>query len=89
MVLTQTEKQHLITEYQVHETDTGSAYIQVAILTTRINQLTEHLKNNDNDHSSRLGLLKIIGRRKGLLRYIHKHDPEGYQSLIKKLSIRG
>ncbi len=89
MALTQAKKQQIMSEYQVHETDTGSADLQIAILTERINQLTQHLKANDKDHSSRRGLLKIIGRRKRLLGYIHKRDPQRYQNLIKKLGIRG
>ena len=89
MSLTQEKKQQIMAEYQVHETDTGSADLQVAMLTTRINQLTQHLKGNKKDHSSRRGLLKMIGRRKRLLRYINQTDPARYQNLIKKLGIRG
>jgi small subunit ribosomal protein S15 len=88
MVLTQQRKQELIGEYQVHETDTGSADLQVAMLTDRINQLTEHLKSNQKDHSSRRGLLKMIGRRKRLLSFIQKKDQERYQKLITRLGIR-
>ena len=88
MALTQKRKQELITEYQVHETDTGSADLQVAMLTDRINQLTQHLKNNDKDHSSRRGLLKMIGRRRRLLSYINKQDSERYKQLIGRLGIR-
>ena len=88
MALTQKRKQELITEYQVHETDTGSADLQVAMLTARINQLTEHLKNNDKDHSSRRGLLKMIGRRRRLLSYINQQDSERYKQLIGRLGIR-
>jgi small subunit ribosomal protein S15 len=88
MALTQEKKQELISQYQVHETDTGSADLQVAILTERINQLTAHLKSNDKDHSSRRGLLKMIGRRRNLLSYIQKEDLERYQNLIARLGIR-
>ena len=88
MALTQKRKQELIGEYQIHETDTGSAELQIALLTERINQLTEHLKANQKDHSSRRGLLKMIGRRKRLLAYIQKEDPKRYQSLIARLGIR-
>jgi small subunit ribosomal protein S15 len=88
MALTQQKKQELISQYQVHETDTGSADLQVAILTERINQLTAHLKSNDKDHSSRRGLLKMIGRRRNLLSYIQKEDLERYQNLIARLGIR-
>ncbi|MGK7948851.1 MAG: 30S ribosomal protein S15 [Xenococcaceae cyanobacterium] len=88
MALTQKRKQELISEYQVHETDTGSADLQVAMLTDRINQLTQHLKSNDKDHSSRRGLLKMIGRRRRLLSYINKQDSERYRQLIARLGIR-
>lgn len=89
MSLTQEKKQQIMAEYQVHETDTGSADLQVAMLTSRINELTLHLKSNKKDHSSRRGLLKLIGRRKRLLSYIHSKDGQRYQNLIKKLGIRG
>ena len=88
MTLTQQRKQELMAEYQVHETDTGSADLQIAVLTERINKLTAHLKQNKKDHSSRRGLLKMIGRRKGLLAYIQKRDYERYQNLIARLGIR-
>jgi small subunit ribosomal protein S15 len=88
MTLTQQRKQELMTEYQIHETDTGSADLQIAVLTERINQLTNHLKTNQKDHSSRRGLLKMIGRRKRLLAYIQAKDVERYQQLIARLGIR-
>lgn len=88
MSITQERKQELISEYQVHGTDTGSSDIQVAILSDRINSLTQHLKANKKDHASRLGLLKLIGRRRRLLAYIQKHDYEHYQQLIRRLGIR-
>ena len=88
MTLTQQRKQELMAEYQIHETDTGSADLQIAVLTERINQLTTHLKANKKDHSSRRGLLKMIGRRKSLLAYIQKEDYERYQKLIARLGIR-
>ena len=88
MALTQAKKQELIGEYQVHETDTGSADLQIAMLTERINQLTEHLRSNKKDHSSRRGLLKMIGRRKRLFVYIQNKDFERYQKLIARLGIR-
>lgn len=88
MALTQDKKQELIGNYQVHETDTGSSDLQVALLTERISQLTEHLKKNPNDHASRRGLLKMIGRRRRLLSYISQKDVERYQALIKRLGIR-
>lgn len=89
MGLTQQRKQELIQEYQIHETDTGSAEVQVAMLTARINQLSSHLESNSNDHASRRGLLKMIGQRKRLLSYILKQDRGRYQALIGRLGIRG
>ncbi len=89
MTLTQERKHELINEYQIHETDTGSADVQVAMLTTRINQLSAHLKTNKKDHSSRRGLLKMIGQRKRLLAYILKQDQGRYRALITRLGIRG
>ncbi len=88
MALTQQRKQELMSEYQIHETDTGSADLQIAVLTERINQLTAHLRANQKDHSSRRGLLKMIGRRKRLLAYIQAKDTERYQKLIARLGIR-
>lgn len=89
MALLQQRKQEIINDYQVHETDTGSAEVQVALLTERINQLSQHLRQNKKDHSSRQGLMKMIGRRKRLLRYINEHDQNHYRALIKRLGIRG
>lgn len=89
MALTQERKHQIITDYQVHETDTGSAEVQIAMLTERINRLSEHLKGNQKDHSSRRGLLKLIGQRKRLLSYINKQDKQRYQALIGRLGIRG
>ncbi len=89
MSLTQQRKQEIMTEYQVHETDTGSAELQVAMMTERINRLSAHLKVNQKDHASRRGLLTIIGQRKRLLAYIQKKDLQNYQNLIRRLGIRG
>ena len=89
MTLTQERKQEIIDGYQVHETDTGSADVQIAMLTERINRLSEHLKNNKKDHASRRGLLKMIGQRKRLLAYLRKENTERYQALIQRLGIRG
>ncbi len=89
MALTQQRKQELISNYQVHETDTGSADVQIAMLTDRIQRLTLHLQANKKDHSSRRGLLKIIGQRKRLLAYIQQENREKYQALIARLGIRG
>lgn len=89
MALTQLRKQELISGFQVHETDTGSADVQVAMLTERINRLSQHLQANKKDHSSRRGLLKMIGERKRLLNYIQKNNSDKYQSMISRLGIRG
>jgi small subunit ribosomal protein S15 len=89
MALTQQRKQEIISGFQVHETDTGSADVQIAMLTDRINRLSQHLQANKKDHSSRRGLLKMIGQRKRLLAYILKNDREKYQALISRLGIRG
>jgi small subunit ribosomal protein S15 len=89
MTLSQQRKQEIISQYQVHETDTGSADVQVAMLTDRINRLSQHLQANKKDHSSRRGLLKLIGQRKRLLSYIQKGSRERYQALIGRLGIRG
>ena len=82
------EKEAIIKEYATHEGDTGSPEVQIAILTKRINDLTEHLKVNKNDHHSRRGLLKMVGQRKGLLNYLIKTDIERYRSIIVRLGIR-
>jgi small subunit ribosomal protein S15 len=89
MGLPQPVKQQIINEYQKHETDTGSADLQVAILTERVKQLSQHLENNPKDYACRRGLLKVIGQRKRLLSYIVKEDRTRYQALIARLGIRG
>jgi small subunit ribosomal protein S15 len=89
MALVQEQKQQIISEYQVHDTDTGSADVQVAMLTERINRLSDHLKTNKKDHASRRGLLQMIGRRKRLLAYIRQQDQDRYRALIQRLGIRG
>jgi small subunit ribosomal protein S15 len=89
MPLLQARKQEIIGEYQVHETDTGSSEVQVAMLTDRINKLSAHLKTNKKDHASRRGLLKMIGQRKRLLSYIMKGNNDKYRQLITRLGIRG
>ena len=89
MSITQAKKQELINNYQAHDTDTGSAEVQVAILTERISRLSEHLQKNKKDFSSRQGLLKMIGRRKHLLGYIQNESQERYRELISRLGIRG
>ena len=86
--MTQAEKQAIIKEYATHEGDTGSPEVQVAVLTTRINELTEHLKVHKKDHHSRRGLLKMVGHRRNLLVHLYNKDIERYRALIKKLGIR-
>ena len=88
-MLPKEKKQEIIEEYQREEGDTGSSEVQVAILTARIGQLTEHLKEHQNDHHSRRGLLKMVGKRKKLLNYLKNNDIERYRDLIDKLGIRG
>ncbi len=83
-----TEKQNLIKEFGRHEKDTGSPEVQIAILTKRIEALNEHFKKHKKDTNSRRGFLRLIGRRRRLLRYLQKTDPEKYQEVIKKLNIR-
>ena len=82
-------KQDIINEYKIHETDTGSPDVQISILTTRINNLVEHLKQHKKDHHSRRGLLMLVGQRKRLQRYLKKKDIARYETLIKKLKIKG
>ncbi|HKL75730.1 MAG TPA: 30S ribosomal protein S15 [Halanaerobiales bacterium] len=88
-MLSKEEKQEIIEEYQREEGDTGSSEVQIALLTARISELTDHLKEHQNDHHSRRGLLKMVGKRKKLLRYLKNNDVERYRNLIKKLDIRG
>ena len=82
------QKQALIEQYKINESDTGSPEVQIAILTFRINHLTEHLKINKKDHHSRRGLLKMVGHRRNLLNYLMKKDIERYRTIIEKLGIR-
>lgn len=82
------EKNAIIEEYKTHEGDTGSPEVQIALLTKRINDLTEHLKTNKNDHHSRRGLLKMVGHRRNLLSYLMKKDVERYRAIINRLGIR-
>ena len=86
--MTQAEKQAIIKEYDVHEGDTGSAEVQIAVLTRRINELTEHLKVHKKDHHSRRGLLKMVGHRRNLLSYLQKTDIERYRSIVSRLGLR-
>ena len=81
-------KQEIIKKYAIHEGDTGSPEVQIAILTERINHLNEHLKMFKKDHHSRRGLLKMVGQRRGLLNYLTKVDIERYRAIIEKLNLR-
>ncbi|MBF7082379.1 30S ribosomal protein S15 [Desulfallas sp. Bu1-1] len=88
MALSVNEKQSVIDSFKLHETDTGSPEVQVAILTKRIDHLTEHLKNHKKDHHSRRGLLKMVGQRRALLNYLKNKDFNRYRALIEKLGLR-
>ena len=88
MTLTKEAKLEIIKTHGRSETDTGSAEVQIAMLTRRINDLTEHLRTHQKDHYSRRGLLKLVGRRRRFLNYMQKHDLEGYRALIKELGLR-
>ena len=87
-MLTQEAKQQLIEQYRVHEGDTGSPEVQIAILTARILYLTDHLKEHKKDHHSRRGLLKMVGHRRRLLNYLRTNDIERYRTIIAKLNLR-
>lgn len=88
MVLVKAKKEELIGNFKMHESDTGSSLVQVALLTERINQLTEHFKLHKKDYNSRRGLLTLVGRRRRLLNYLKKTDSKKYEELIKKLDLR-
>jgi small subunit ribosomal protein S15 len=81
-------KKTLIEEYRLHDADTGSPEVQIALLSDRINGLTEHFKAHQKDHHSRRGLLKLIGKRRGLLEYLRRKDPARYRQVIEKLGLR-
>ena len=87
-MMTKEKKQEIIDAYKIHEGDTGSPEVQIAILTKRINDLTEHFKANKNDHHSRRGLLKMVGRRRNMLNYLKKKDINRYRAIIEKLGLR-
>lgn len=88
MALSKEKKEAIVKEYGASANDTGSTEVQVALLTTRIKELTEHLKINKKDHSSRRGLLKLVGQRRSLLKYLKKSNLEAYRSLIQRLELR-
>ncbi|MBD3676521.1 MAG: 30S ribosomal protein S15 [Planctomycetaceae bacterium] len=88
MTITKQQKAQAIEDFRREESDTGSPEVQIAILTTRIGQLTEHLKENDKDHAGRRGLLQMVSRRRKLLDYLKDKDLEKYQEILERLSIR-
>jgi small subunit ribosomal protein S15 len=87
-MITEEKKRQIITDTRTHEKDTGSAEVQIALLTERINDLTEHLKTHKKDFSSRRGLLKMVGKRSSLLKYLTRTDPQRYQAIITRLGLR-
>jgi small subunit ribosomal protein S15 len=87
-MLTKEDKGSIVGDFQTHEGDTGSPEVQIALLTRRINDLTEHLKDHPKDHSSRRGLLKMVGTRSALLKYIRNQNPRRYQAVITRLGLR-
>jgi small subunit ribosomal protein S15 len=88
MSLTTEAKQEIVTKFGKSDADTGSTEVQVALLTVRINHLTEHLREHKKDHHSRRGLLMLVGQRRRLLKYMQKNNLEGYRELIKELGLR-
>ncbi|WP_042356228.1 30S ribosomal protein S15 [Bacillus rubiinfantis] len=88
MAITQERKNELINEFKTHENDTGSAEVQIAVLTEQINKLNEHLRVHKKDHHSRRGLLKMVGKRRNLLTYLRNKDVQRYRELINKLGLR-
>jgi len=88
MSVTGTQKQKIVTDYKIHEKDTGSPEVQIALLTERINQLREHFDIHKKDHSSRRGLLKLVSRRNQLLKYLTREDRTRYQQIIGRLGLR-
>jgi small subunit ribosomal protein S15 len=87
-VLAREKKQSVISQYRTHQTDTGSPQVQIAVLSERIGELTEHFKTHAKDHASRRGLLMMVSRRRRLLDYLKSHDSESYKDVIQKLGIR-
>ena len=87
-MLTKEVKEQIINEYKVHENDTGSPEVQVAVLSRRISNLTEHLKDHPHDHHTRRGLMALVGRRRRMLQYLYSENIERYRSLIERLGLR-
>jgi small subunit ribosomal protein S15 len=81
-------KQQIVEEYRLHDKDTGSSEVQIALLTNRINELTEHLRYHKHDYHSQRGLMKLVGQRRRLLEYVNREDVSRYRSLIKRLNLR-
>ena len=88
MSITAESKSKILNDFKIHEKDTGSPEVQIALLTTRITELTEHLKTHKKDHSSRRGLLKMVGKRNSLLKYLTREDRTRYQQIIGRLGLR-
>jgi small subunit ribosomal protein S15 len=88
LTLTKEDKEKTVKDFRLHDTDTGSVEVQVALLTARINELTGHFKRHVKDHHSRMGLLKMVGQRRSLLEYLRKNDLEAYRALIENLNLR-
>lgn len=88
-MLTTEQKQGIVAKYGENANDTGSSSVQIALLTNRIQQLSAHMGENKHDKHSEMGLLKLVGRRRRLMRYLHRRDPERYRSLIEDLGLRG
>jgi len=88
MALSDERKREIVQQYQLHENDTGSPEVQIAILTEKIRQLTEHLRHHTKDHHSRRGLLKMVGKRRALQNYLREQDIERYRKLIESLGLR-
>ena len=87
-MLTKQDKTKIIDDFETHQADTGSPEVQIALLTQRINSLTEHLRTHPKDHSSRRGLLKMVGTRAAMLKYVGRVDAQRYQQIISRLSLR-
>ena len=87
-MLTAEDKKKIIEDFEIHQGDTGSPEVQIALLTTRINELTEHLKTHPKDHASRRGLLKMVGTRAALLKYVNNKDVKRYRRIISRLGLR-
>ena len=87
-MLTKQEKEKIIDDFELHDGDTGSPEVQIALLTRRINDLTEHLKSHRKDHASRRGLLKMVGTRSALLKYVRNRDVKRYRGIISRLGLR-